>query len=165
MPKYIMSFECEYRFLSNFVAARVKIPKLYLNGSIKDAFERYPTTEHAYQAAKTISPTERTYVREASTPGIAKRRGREVTLRSDWEAIKDHVMLDLLRAKFSHEYPEFKQKLIDTEDAILVEGNTWHDNHFGVCTCIRCGGVGKNVLGEALMRVRKEVQINTIEVG
>jgi len=74
-------------------------------------------------------------------------------------------MFDLLRKKFSDDHPELKQKLIDTGDDHLVEGNTWHDNHFGVCVCIACGSVGKNVLGKALMRVRDEINSKKVILG
>jgi predicted NAD-dependent protein-ADP-ribosyltransferase YbiA (DUF1768 family) len=51
-----------------------------------------------------------------------------------------------------------KQRLIKTYPKILIEGNTWHDNHFGVCNCYQCRKKEKeNVLGKTLMRVREEM--------
>ena len=45
--------------------------------------------------------------------------------------------------------------LIETGNAELLEGNTWGDTHFGVCSKT---GVGENVLGKILMRVREELK-------
>jgi ribA/ribD-fused uncharacterized protein len=124
----------------------------------------YPTLEHTFQATKTLNLEERERIRLTSTPGEAKKMGRRVKLREDWESIKNLVMLDLLRLKFSDKLPYLKQKLIDTGDAHLIEGNTWHDNHFGVCTCIECGSVGKNILGRLLMKVRDEINSKRSEM-
>lgn len=158
MPKYIMKFDgTDYRFLSNFYPFELKLSNLYLDKQNTLPLP-YASVEHAFQATKTYDLGEREEIRTASTPGVTKRLGRRVALRDDWDVIKDNVMLDLLRKKFSDEHPELKKKLLDTGDAILVEGNTWHDNHFGVCTCIGCGSIGKNVLGTLLMKVRDEMQ-------
>ena len=44
-----------------------------------------------------------------------------------------------------------------TGGAVLVEGNTWHDNYWGCCTCSRCAGRrGRNNLGRLLMKLRAE---------
>ena len=45
-----------------------------------------------------------------------------------------------------------------TGDAELIEGNTWHDNYWGVCSCSKCNGRGKNRLGKLLMKVREELR-------
>jgi len=136
--KVISHFVGEYRFLSNFYPCRI----------VWDD-EEYPSAEHAFQAAKTLDPLEATSIRKASTPFQAKQRGRKVTLRDDWEEIKDFVMLEILRRKFS--VLEFRDRLLATKDANLVEGNTWGDLYWGVCD-----GRGKNRLGELLMHVREE---------
>ena len=66
-------------------------------------------------------------------------------------------MLDILRAKFA--VPELKEKLIATGDAELVEGNRWHDNRRGKCSCEkRQNKEGQNWLGKILMEIRKEIQ-------
>lgn len=128
---------------SNFSPARVTL----------DGIE-YPTVEHAYQAAKTIDPTEREWVCVADRPGEAKRRGRKVTMRADWEAVKVRVMRSLLEQKFSD--PERRQMLLGTGTEELVEGNNWHDNFWGMCTCggPRCSAGGQNMLGQLLMEIR-----------
>lgn len=140
----ISSFSGEYRFLSNFYPCTI----LY-DGLV------YRSTEHAFQAAKTLSKAERADIRAASTPGKAKRLGRRLKLRPGWDRIKDGIMFDLLRQKF--ENVELMIKLVDTEDAQLVEGNYWHDNYWGVCFCGECDNSGDNMLGKLLMKVRDEV--------
>jgi N-glycosidase YbiA len=136
--KVINRFFGNYRFLSNFWPCRIKYEGLV-----------YPSVEHAYQAAKTLDCSEKLKICEAKTPGQAKRMG--CTLRSDWEEIKLNVMLDLLRLKFS--IPELKEKLLLTEDALLVEGNEWGDVFWGVWE-----GRGENNLGKLLMKVRGEIK-------
>lgn len=136
----INSFTGQFSFLSNFYETPI-------------AFEgvEWRTVEHAYQAMKTLNMEERERIRQAETPGKAKRLGKTITLRSDWESIKVDVMLDLLRLKFSN--PELKEKLLATGHAQLIEGNTWGDTFWGVD---RKRG-GKNTLGKLLMLVRTEL--------
>ena len=61
----------------------------------------HPTVEHAYQAAKTLDPSEREHGRSAPTPALAKERGWQVTVRPGWNDRKVAVMRDLLAQKFS----------------------------------------------------------------
>lgn len=95
---------------------------------------------------------------EMKFPGIAKRMGRNYKeLRPDWEEVKFKIMLRCLRLKFAQ--PSLRKLLLETKDAKLCEGNTWHDNIFGNCVCDRCKNVkGRNQLGKLLMKVRKEIQ-------
>jgi predicted NAD-dependent protein-ADP-ribosyltransferase YbiA (DUF1768 family) len=44
--------------------------------------------------------------------------------------------------------------LLSTGDMELTEGNWWHDNFYGSCSCVKCGGKGQNNLGKILMDVR-----------
>lgn len=133
----ITSFSGEYRFLSNFWEAPFEV-----NG------KRIRTVEHAFQAAKTLNELEQLAILSAPSPGTAKRLGRQCTLRKDWEEVKDRVMARLVWEKFSQNQ-DLKQKLLDTGDQELVEGNTWGDTYWGVCR-----GKGKNRLGGILMAVR-----------
>ena len=111
---------------------------------------------------KTTSKPERELIREAATPGRAKRLGRKVDLRSDWIQIRIAVMVQALRAKFSQN-PHLEYMLLQTGDANLIEGNTWHDNFWGACSCPRCRGKKqKNHLGNLLMLVRKELKPNEL---
>ena len=85
-------------------------------------------------------------------PSDAKRLGRKVRLRSDWETVKDKVMYDVCHAKFSQN-AELRKQLLKTGDVELIEGNAWGDRVWGVC-----GGVGENRLGRILMRIRDEMR-------
>ena len=68
-------------------------------------------------------------------------------------------MLEALRTKFS--IKGLKEKLLATGDEELVEGNFWHDNFWGVCSCSKCGNKGQNKLGKLLMQVREEIKNDT----
>ena len=142
----ISVFDGQHMFLSNFY-----------NASCTFEGKIYPTVEHAFQAAKTLIPEEREEIRKAETPGKAKRMGRAVTLRPDWEEVKTDVMRECLRSKFR--FAPLAIDLINTGDEELVEGNTWHDNCWGNCTCEQCANKpGENRLGKLLMEIRKELQ-------
>jgi ribA/ribD-fused uncharacterized protein len=157
MPPIINNFMGQYRFLSNFAYGKVTFEGL-----------DYPTTEHAFQAAKTLDPAQRKIIQQAATPGEAKKlggpkeKGGIVTLRPDWDSgekdaqIRYIVMTYLVRQKFTN-HPDLRRKLHATKDAILIEGNYWHDRVWGVCTCAKHTGEGTNWLGEILMNIRAEL--------
>jgi ribA/ribD-fused uncharacterized protein len=136
----INSFSDDHDYLSNFFYSDVVYEGIL-----------YPSIENAFQAAKTLSVEERRQF-VSRLPGQAKRLGRKIKLRPDWEEIKIQVMTDLVRYKFNV-HADLKQKLLATGDAELVEGNTWHDTFWGVCD-----GVGRNELGKILMQARAEFQ-------
>lgn len=132
----IYGFNGDYHFLSNFHPATVEY-----NGLI------YPTTEHAYQASKTLNHSERLIISNLPFPALAKKAGKRAKMRDDWDSIKVSVMRELLDLKFQH--PHLKQQLIDTGDLYLEETNYWRDTFWGVCN-----GKGNNVLGNLLMELR-----------
>jgi ribA/ribD-fused uncharacterized protein len=131
-----------YGFLSNFWRAHILIDG-------KD----YPTSEHYYQAMKSLDPEEQEMIRILSAPKEAKFAGYHMTLREDWEEIKEEIMLKALRAKFT-QYPNLRQKLLDTGTAILHEDSPW-DKYWGFAK-----GKGKDRLGVLLMQVRDEIREN-----
>lgn len=134
--KPITSFTRRYAFLSNFYEES--------NGK---------TVEHYFQAAKTDDPFERIRIIGSPTPSEAKRFGRNATLRYDWEEVKLQIMIDLVKHKF--EDPDLSDMLVETEDRLLVEGNTWHDNIWGNCIGRECvNQPGHNWLGVILMSLR-----------
>lgn len=145
----ITQFKGAYRFLSNFYPAPVRIIGPDADGA------NYATLEHAFQAAKTLDMKWRVKIWQAATPNIAKALGRKAPLRPGWDDMRNLVMLDLLRQKFAPG-STLGLQLRATGDALLVEGNTWHDNYWGSCTCPTCGNQGQNHLGRLLMRVRSE---------
>ena len=115
----IRQFQGEYRWLSNFWITPIKYNGKY-----------FPSVEHAYQASKTLDVTEQEKIRCARTPGQAKRLGRFVTLRSDWDEVKLRLMKKLVVIKFKH--PKLRQKLLETGDKMLMEGNHWGDRYWGI---------------------------------
>lgn len=146
--KEIKCFSGEYHFLSNFHHS----PIIYNGYS-------YTCVEAAFQAEKCANPKD-CAVFSGLTASDAKRLGRTVDLRSDWEDTKITVMRNLLRIKFLG-HPELLKKLLATGEAWLIEGNHWHDNFWGDCTCDRCADKpGRNLLGQLLMDLRSSIQSN-----
>ena len=112
----------------------------------------FPTAEHAYQAAKSLDSEQRRRIAALPTPADAKREGRKLKLRDDWETAKFEVMEHVVRYKFTH-HAELREKLLATGDAMLEEGNDWGDQIWGTVN-----GVGENRLGKILMKVRAELR-------
>lgn len=142
-------FRDRYAFLSNFHRSSVQV---VLDGL------RAPTVEHAYQAAKTMDTNERVRIVRLPTPAQAKKAGRDLQLRPDWNEVRDDVMLELVVQKFVYN-PCLASLLRETGDAELIEGNYWHDNYWGRCFCGKCPRAEKdNQLGRILMDVRAVVR-------
>jgi len=143
----IMGFHGLHRFLSNFYR---------LNTSIEDTFKDeviyYPTVEHAYQAMKSLDLEVRKKIAGCKRPRDAKRMGRKIRIRKDWEEIKLNVMLDLLREKFSDH--GFAELLLRTNNKYLFEVNDHGDRYWGVDIFLE----GENHLGQLLMQVRDELR-------
>jgi ribA/ribD-fused uncharacterized protein len=147
IPAVIDSFRDRWAFLSNFHPA-----PLDWEGA------RYPTSEHAFNAGKTLDPAQRQWIASAPTPREAKRRGRSVRLRDDWDTrVRFEVMAAVLRAKFGC-HPQRVAALLSTGDATLIEGNDWCHVTWGMCRCARHRGAGENYLGLALMLLRAELR-------
>lgn len=147
----ITCFAGEFAFLSNFHPAPLTWEGI-----------TYPTSEHAFNAGKTLDKDARRHIAEARTPREAKARGRSVKLRPLWDSsVRYQVMEDVLWAKFTC-HPGRVQALLDTGNAVLVEGNTWHDQHWGNCTCglPKCGEPGASHLGRLLMELRSTLARN-----
>lgn len=130
----------EYGFLSNFYTAEVTYKGL-----------KFQNNEAAFQAQKVLDDDARSQFLSLEA-GKAKRLGRKVLLRSDWESVKDGIMYEVVKAKFS-QHPDLRDKLLATGETPLYEGNTWNDTYWGVCN-----GRGSNKLGVILMRVRGELR-------
>ena len=166
LKETISTFDREYAFLSNFCPS----PIIYAarewsffehahqeEGSFGEPKE-WRTVEHAFQAQKTFIEAEQELIRSAPTPGKAKRLGRKISFfRPDWEEVKVDIMYDLLNLKFTQN-KDLGRQLAETGDALLVEGNYWHDNIWGDCGCEKCRDIeGENLLGKLLMEVRREL--------
>lgn len=139
MKTVIDDFRGKYYFLSNFYEA----PVLY-DGIL------YKNNEAAFQAAKVMDKKLK-LVFANLPPNEAKKFGRKVTLRPDWEKIKYQVMEDIVRAKFTQNQ-NLAELLKNTGSCELIEGNTWGDKIWGMVN-----GEGQNELGKILMKIREEI--------
>lgn len=139
----ITVFRGAYAFLSNFYES----PMIFHGIS-------YQSAEAAFQAQKCLTDEEKQEFTEV-TPTKAKRKGRQVSLRSDWEEVRVGLMEEIIRAKFT-ENETLKAMLLATGDAELKEGNTWNDTFWGIDSKT---GKGENNLGKILMKVRGELKL------
>jgi ribA/ribD-fused uncharacterized protein len=114
----------------------------------------WPTSEHYFQAQKFAGTPHEKEVRLAKSPMVAARMGRsrQRPLRSDWESVKDAVMLDAVRAKFA-QHADLRRLLLATGDTPIVE-HTANDRYWGDGG----DGRGRNRLGTILMQVREELR-------
>jgi len=141
----VLGFFEKYRFLSNFHVADV-----YYNGSC------FPSTEHAYQAAKAGDNQYQVALFTVNTPKVltcreAKDKGQEIDMIPDlWDAVKSHVMLSVVFDKFWR-HSDLRTQLLATGDKYLEETNHWNDIYWGVNYETR---IGHNHLGKILMKVR-----------
>lgn len=137
----VSRFDGEYFFLSNFYQVPVKY-----NGVL------YFTSEAAFQAQK--CPERANEFSVILNPARAKKLGKNVTLRKDWDRVKDKIMYQIVKEKFL-QHSELREKLLNTGFAVLEEGNEWNDHYWGVCK-----GRGLNKLGLILMQIRDEFRNN-----
>lgn len=137
--KEIKGFFGDYRYLSNFYPCPLGI---WYEGL------KYPSTEHAYQAAKVDSHDRLPFT--TCNAKEVKRLGGSVLLdKKEWDNVKYDVMLQLVTQKFAV-HKGLREKLLSTDNAYLEETNHWKDVCWGVYE-----GKGQNKLGEILMVVRK----------
>lgn len=150
-----------YRFLSNFHVAIFT-----LQG------KQWPSVEHFYQAMKSTDPDVQESIRNAETPGQAKKLGQTCTCREDWEqpvgtphmhaiftdangivvhSVKDHFMFQALTAKFTQRH-ELRDALLLTADHDLQEDSPT-DLYWGIGK----DGTGLNKLGRMLQLVRSQL--------
>ena len=138
----IKGFFGEYRFLSNFWPCHVDF-----EGAV------YPSAENAYQAAKTqLTELRAPFMLPSMTAVEAKRKGKALEIRQDWEAIKLDVMGEIVMSKFLLN-PDLRKQLLATEPKKLEETNYWGDTFWGVCR-----GKGLNYLGRILINTRMYLQ-------
>jgi len=136
-----MYFKGKFDFLSNFYKVELKVGRF-----------TFPGVEYAYQACKTLVPSEWDRVLKCKTPAEVKKLGRVLTLRPDWNERKFSVMRKLVEKKF--EDKELLEKLRGVEGEIIEE-NWWHDGVWGRCVCGKCNYFPwENRLGKILMDIR-----------
>lgn len=136
----INDFSGKFDFLSNFCECPVTI-----GGTT------YKNSEAAFQSMKTLNANERRSFAQLS-PSDAKKMGRKVTLRPDWEDVKNNIMYEVCKAKFSQN-PDIAELLLDTAHEELIEENAHGDTYWGMTD-----GIGENYLGRILMRIRNEIR-------
>jgi len=144
----ITRFIGDHLFLSNFYFVEIEYKG-----------DKYPSLEHAYQAAKFKSRRRREEIRRLSYPGQTKQYARKYKdeWREDWFEVNLEIMESLLRQKFGKAHITcLWRRLVNTGDVKLIEGNTWGDGFWGM---IRSDGKlrGKNHLGKLLMKIRDEL--------
>lgn len=135
--------EDRYGCFSNFAMFPIEI----------DGFE-WPTSEHYFQGQKFVGTEHEEAIRCATSPMTAARMGRdpERPLRADWEDVKNDVMREAVRAKFT-QHRKLRNILLSTGDALLVE-HTTNDFYWGDGG----DGTGLNMLGKILMEIREELR-------
>lgn len=118
----------------------------------------YITPEHFYQAMKSQYHLDHQKIAAAKTAAIAKKLGKSLIVRPDWNEVKLNVMEYVLNYKFTKNTTH-GQKLIKTIEPI-IEYNYWHDNYWGNCTCKKCENIiKKNYLGKILEEIRFKISI------
>jgi|SRR5208282_989304 len=154
VPTKIDSFRGKYYFCSNMYHVIFGI-----------VFEDvvYPSVEHTYHASRTLQLEARKEILHTESPFLAKKIGGSFESRGlqreDWYDVNRPFMANFLRQKFS--YDNLKKLLLATGDLILIEGNNWCDNFWGICKCQKCKKEQPpqlNLLGKELMKIRKELQ-------
>ena len=143
MNEPITSFRGDYKFLSNFYECYV--PMTFGKDHIPFEFRN---AEAAFQAHKTTNLADLVIFSNMTGPE-AKKFGRKLKLRDDWNDIRLQVMTKVLLVKFTINW-ELREMLIATGQRELIEGNTWGDTFWGVCD-----GKGENHLGKILMEIRE----------
>lgn len=152
----INKFEGRFRFLSNFYPCKIEHKGI-----------KYPSVEHFYVAMKVTemqlldgiyytAADFREMISRISNPGDVKKISSRVKIRRDWDDKKLEFMNWAVREKFKDE--TLAEMLISTGDQEIIEGNWWHDNFYGSCSCVKCNGSGENHLGRILMKIREELK-------
>jgi N-glycosidase YbiA len=116
----------------------------------------YPTSEHAYQAAKCTDPQGREAIRNARSPLRAKVLANETYKAAkdpDWGSKKIVVVEEILRAKLA-QHPEAQEALRESGHEDIVEDSPT-DYFWGV----GADGTGQNMLGKLWMKIRDEYRL------
>lgn len=141
----ICNFKDKYGFLSNMFKCNFNYRGL-----------DYMSSEAAFQSMKTTDLNLRKKISEMYALE-AKKFGKTIKIRDNWEQIKELVMLEINLEKFTQS-SWLKNQLLKTGDEELVEGNSWGDTFWGVCH-----GKGLNRLGHVLMTVRIAINSGCVD--
>ena len=137
----IYGFFDEYRFLSNFHVCNVVLDGL-----------QFASSEAAYMACKTDDRELKYKLALMENPSDAKKFGRELDLRIDWDELKTYHMTRVLFAKFKQN-DDLLALLHATGNLYLEETNDWSDRYWGANQF----GAGHNMLGKILMIIRETI--------
>lgn len=152
--KYISLNKGKYRLLNNDVIMRNPIVD-------EDGLEYY-TVEAYFQSRKTTDYEERKYFTGQTiinsynkevdfTGNIARQKGKNVSLREDWDLVKVQAMRDGIRMKFQNN-PALKKDLLSTGNRQLVFSSQFNkDEYWGINSTKR---KGSNVIGKLLEEYR-----------
>jgi len=142
MELQIDQFRGKYVFLSNFYSTKFEYKNI-----------TFCNSEQAFQWEKAEDEKSKNMILNTNSPKIAKAIGKKCICDiQKWNKIKFDVMEQILIIKFSD--PELRKKLQETKKYVLIEGNYWHDNIWGICMCDKCKNIGDNNLGKILMKIR-----------
>ena len=139
-------FTGPWQLIDNFAPCPVKI-------DLGAGEMTYPTSEHAFAAAKARNSATHLRIAGKPNPGAAKAAGRRCRIRPDWEDIKFDVMWRVLIAKFQQNADAWGV-LQMTGARPIYEGNTWNDDIWGVLQQQDGTWKGRNALGQMLMEIR-----------
>ena len=139
MVALVSFFEDEYEFLSNA-----------FHSPIEDSSSEtvYDNVEEAYALAMYQFEDEILGLPSGNTPDyiLEKIENKRYT-----------IMLELVKQKF-WVHKDLSEKLAQTGDAILLNGNMSHDNYWGSCFCSPCQNLAStNYLGQILEKVREDI--------
>ena len=142
-PDVINRFKGEFDFLSNRFPCHILWEGL-----------EYRSAQAAFQASKCQYENERKVYAGCSTDK-AILKGKDLTPYMGWEEAQLGIMESILRAKFEQN-PSLMQKLADTENCVLLNGNNKQETFWGVDLY---SWIGENHLGRIIMNIRdKEIQ-------
>lgn len=137
----ILEFRNKYYFLSNMYPCKLEFKGF-----------TFKSAESLFQALKSCNKED--FMKFINLDGYeAKRLGRKIKLREDWNSVKLDIMYEVLKLKFSN--PDLKKMLLDTNNKELIEGNYWNDKFWGYSLKEH---IGENNLGKILMRIREEIR-------
>jgi N-glycosidase YbiA len=145
MTKDITLFVGDYAFLSTFFPVEIIFQNI-----------TFPSIQHALVAAMTEDTEIQVKISGIPKPGIALQYGKTLRPFAGWDdEYRIKIMTDFIDQKFHPvQHPELVQKLLDTEDRILINTDLWGDDFFGVCV-----GKGSNHTGRLLMEKREKLRL------
>lgn len=115
--------------------------------------KEYPTVEHWFQSQKFTDKDLQEKIRTCPTASQAKKLGRtrDASFLSNWDAVKEEILYEGLKAKFTQN-TILQDLLLKTGSEELIEQSPW-DSYWGSGRT----GKGKNRMGYLLMKLRSEL--------